>query len=87
MIVVAIEFYCYSCIDNMSVVNNTSIPESTLKKKSNSIVYQHFRSKCVEDILIIAYENTTVNHTDTLTKVQVGVKKKAFRDRIMFPGD
>jgi len=33
------------CMDNMSVVNNTTIPASTLKKKSNSIAYHFVREK------------------------------------------
>jgi len=31
--------------DNMSVVKNTSIPESVLKKKSNSIAYHYVRER------------------------------------------
>jgi hypothetical protein len=30
-------------VDNMSVVKNTSVPESTLKKKSNAIAYHFVR--------------------------------------------
>ena len=33
MMGVPIEGYCHTCVDNMSVVNNTSVPESVLKKK------------------------------------------------------
>jgi len=87
MMGVPIEGYCNTCIDNMSVVNNTSVPESILKKKSNSIAYHYVRSKCAEDILRITYENTKTNLVDILTKVQVGATNKAFRDKIMFPGD
>jgi len=87
MMGVPIEGYCHTCVDNMSVVNNTSIPESVLKKKSNSIAYHYVRSKCAEDILRITYENTKSTLADILTKVQVGATKKAFRDKIMFPGD
>ena len=42
MMGVPIEGYCHTCVDNMSVVNNTSVPESVLKKKSNSIAYNMF---------------------------------------------
>jgi len=87
MMGIPIEGYCHTCVDNMSVVNNTSIPESVLKKKSNSIAYHSVRSKCAEDVLRITYENTKTNLADILTKVQVGTTKKAFRDMIMFPGD
>jgi len=87
MMGVPAEGYCHTCVDNMSVVNNTSIPESVLKKKSNSIVYNYVRSKCAEDVLRITYENTKKNLADILTKVQGGATKKSFRDKIMFPGD
>jgi len=87
MMGVPIEGYCHTCVDSMSVVNNTSIPESVLKKKSNTIAYHYVRSKCAEDVLRITYENTKTNLADILTKVQVGTTKKAFRDKIMFPGD
>ena len=71
----------------MSVVNNSSVPESVLRKKSNSIAYHYVRSKCAEDLLRITYENTKTNLADILTKVLSGATKKHFRDRIMFPGD
>ena len=87
MMGVPIQGYCHTCVDNMSVVNNTSVPESVLRKKSNSIAYHYVRSKCAEDVLRITYENTKTNLADILTKVQSGATKKNFRDRIMFPGD
>ena len=87
MMGVPIEGYCHTCVDNMSVVNNSSVPESVLRKKSNSIAYHYVRSKCAEDLLRITYENTKTNLADILTKVQSGATKKHFRDRIMFPGD
>jgi len=87
MMGVPVEGYCDTCVDNMLVVNNTSVPESVLKKKSNSIAYHFVRSKCAQDVLRITYENTKTNFADILTKVQVGVTTKSFRDKIMFPGD
>jgi len=87
MMGVPIEGYCHTCVDNMSVVNNTSVPESVLRKKSNSIAYHYVRSKCAEDVLRITYENTKTNLADILTKVQSGTTKRSFRDMIMFPGD
>jgi len=79
-----VEGFCYTCVDNMSVVNNI---ESVLKKKSNSIAYHYNRLKCAEDFLRITYENTKTNLADILTKVQSGATKRSFRDKIMFPGD
>jgi len=87
MMGVPVEGYCHTCVDNMSVVNNTSVPESVLKKKSNSIAYHYVRSKCAEDVLRITYENMKTNLADILTKVQVEATKKSFRNKIMFPGD
>ena len=67
------------------MVNNTTVPESVLRKKSNSIAYHYVRSKCAEDVLRITYENIKKNLADILTKVQRGTTKKSFRDKIMFP--
>ena len=67
MMGVPIDGYCHTCVDNMSVVNNTSIPESVLKKKANRIAYHYVRSKCVEDVLRITYENTKTNLADILS--------------------
>jgi hypothetical protein len=87
MMGVPIDGYCYTGVDNMSVVTNSSVPESTLKKKSNSIAYHFVRSKCAADIIRIKYENTKTNLADFLTKLQSGPTKKYFRDLIMYPGD
>jgi len=64
---VPIEGYYHACVNSTSVVNDTSIPESTLKKKSNCIVYHYVRSKCAEDILRITYDNTKTNLADVLS--------------------
>ena len=55
--------------DNMSVLHNTSKPESMLKKKSNSIAY-HFMRECVATgELLTGYVNTEENPADLMTKV------------------
>ena len=87
MMGVPIEGYCHTLVDNMSVVKNTSVPESTLKKKSNSIAYHYVRSKCAADVLRVSYENTKTNLADMLTKVHSGPTRKLLRDRVMYPGD
>jgi len=79
--------YCHTCVDNMSVVNNASIPESTLKKKSNSIAYHYVRSKSAADIIRVAYENTKTNIADMLTKVHSGPIRQRLVDMVMYPGD
>ena len=62
-------------VDNMSVVKNTSVPESMLKKKSNSIAYHYVREKCAADIARVGYEPTDTNLADMLTKSQPGPKR------------
>ena len=56
----------------MSVVTNSSVPESTLKKKSNSIAYHYVRSKIAAGIGRVAYEPTGTNLADMLTKIAKG---------------
>jgi hypothetical protein len=58
-------FYC----DNMSVVHNTTAPESMLKKKSNSIAYHAVREAVAMGEVLIAYIPTDHNIADTMTKV------------------
>ena len=65
--------------DNMSVLANTSIPESTLKKKSNSIAYHFVREGVARDEWRTAYINTHLNPADLLTKpLSSGEKRKNF---------
>ena len=74
----------FSCIygDNQSVLNNTTMPESMLKKKSQSIAY-HFISKGVSEWRI-ACVNTDENEADLLTKVLPhGTKREGFVGRIL----
>ena len=54
--------------DNQSVLCNTSVPDSTLKKKSNSIAYHFVREGCARDEWRTAsYVNTHSNSADLLT--------------------
>ena len=50
MMGIPLDGYAHIKVDNMSVVRNTSVPESTLKKKSNSIAYHYVREKCAADV-------------------------------------
>ena len=59
-------------VDNMSVVYNTTRPESTLKKKSNAIAYHFVRENVANGTIRIAYETSETNLADCLTKVQSG---------------
>ena len=68
MMDVPIEEPTYMYGDNMSVLHNVQKPESTLKKKSNSIAY-HFVSEAVTMGEVLAgYVNTKLNVADLMMK-------------------
>ena len=54
------------------MARNSSVSESQLKKKSNSIAYHYVREQAAADVVIINYEPTGLNVTDMLTKTQSG---------------
>ena len=65
--------------DNQSVLCNSTIPDSTLKKKSQSIAYHFVREGSARDEWRTAYINTHSNEADLLTKVlPAGEKRKGF---------
>ena len=65
--------------DNQSVLANTTVPESTLKKKSQSIAYHFVREGSARDEWRTAYVNTHENEADLLTKLlPCGEKRKGF---------
>jgi len=64
--------------DNQSVLWNTTIPDSTLKKKSNSIAYHFVREGCARDEWQTTYVNTHENPADLLTKPLSGEKRATF---------
>jgi hypothetical protein len=65
--------------DNQSVLANTSIPDSTLKKKSQSIAFHFVREGSARDEWRTTYVNTHDNEADLLTKVlPYGEKRKRF---------
>ena len=65
--------------DNKSVLYNTSIPDSTLSKKSQSIAYHFVREGATRDEWRTVYISTHSNPADLLTKVlPMGVKRRGF---------
>jgi hypothetical protein len=64
--------YTHVKVDNMSVINNTSLPESMLKKKSNSIGYHYVRERAASGAISVGYEPTQSNLADMLSKSQPG---------------
>jgi len=62
--------------DNMSVIHNTSKPESVLKKKSNSICYHFVREAVAMKECLTSHIPTAKNVADLLTKVLSGRKRR-----------
>mmetsp|Transcript_10686 Transcript_10686/g.15072 ORF Transcript_10686/g.15072 Transcript_10686/m.15072 type:complete len:234 (+) Transcript_10686:2191-2892(+) len=54
--------------DNQSVLWNTSIPDSTLKKKTSSVAYNFVREGVLMDAWRTTYIKTSENPADLLTK-------------------
>ena len=59
----------------MSVIHNTSKPESVLKKKSNSICYYFVREAVAARECLTTHIPTLRNWADLLTKVLFGKKR------------
>ena len=65
--------------ENQIVLANNTIPDSTLKKKSQSIAYHFFREGSARDKWRTAYVNTYLNPADLLTKpLPSGEKRTGF---------
>jgi hypothetical protein len=70
--------------DNMSVVLNTTVPSSQLKKKHNAIAYHRVREAIAANIVTFRHIPTDRNFADILTKP---VKPQIFRalcSRVLF---
>jgi hypothetical protein len=75
--------YCYG--DNMSVIYNTQRPESTLKKKSNSICYHFCREAVAMGEVMTAHVRSEDNPADICTKIiPGGIKRDRIVDRILY---
>jgi hypothetical protein len=72
--------YC----DNQSVVTNASKPESTLRRKHNSIAYHRVREAAAAGTIQIAKEDHESNIADMLTKPVSGPRLKALCERVLF---
>jgi hypothetical protein len=75
--------YCYG--DNMSVIHNTHRPESTLKKKSNSICYHYCREAIAMGESMTAHIRSEDNPADICAKlIPGGLKRDRIVDRILY---
>ena len=62
--------------DNMSVIYNTSRPESTIKEKSNSTCYHAVREAVASVECLTTHCTTGDNYSDMMKKVLYGQKKR-----------
>ena len=62
--------------DNNAVILNTSVPESTLKKKHHSINYNYVREAVAAGVTLIFKVDTGSNLADLFTKLLDRVKRK-----------
>jgi len=63
--------------DNEAVYKNTSMPDSTLKKKHHSIAYHRCREAVASKTIRIAKQGTEKNLVDLFTKI-LTVDRRAF---------
>ena len=84
MMGVPLDGHAHVKADNLSMVTNSSMPESTLKKKSNSIAYHYVRERAAADVIQVSYEPTTSNIADMLTKIQPGPVRKKFSEMVLY---
>ena len=70
--------------DNQSVLANTTIPDSTLKKKNQSIAHHFVREGVARDEWRTTHVNTHENEADLLTKqLPSGEKRRKFVMRLL----
>jgi hypothetical protein len=72
--------YC----DNEAVTKNAIYPESTFKKKHNSIAYHHIREAIVVETIRVTKEDGKTNLADVLTKLLPQATKEFLCDRFMY---
>ena len=84
MMGVQIDGLTWICGDNMSVIHNTSTPESTLKKKSNAICYHLVREAVAAKECLTCWVPTLRNWADLLTKALSGRKRQRLVKNVLF---
>ena len=77
MMVIPVEMPTFVFGDNQSVLANTLMPHSTLKKKSSSIYFHFVREGVAKSERRTTYINTHLNPLDMCTKPLPGGEKRA----------
>ena len=85
MMGIPLEHCCFVYGDNKSVLYNTSLPDSTLKRKHHSIAYHYVREGCATDEWRTAYIRTEDNCSDLCTKsLPSGINRKRKVRSVMY---
>jgi hypothetical protein len=84
MMGIPLDGHAHVRVDNTSVLKNTSVPESTFKKKSNAIAYHFVREAVASEIIRIAYEASGSNKADILTKILPGPSARQMISTIFY---
>ena len=70
--------------DNEAVTKNTTIPESTLKKKHHSIAYHRCREAVAAGTVRIAKQGTDKNLADLFTKMLTQQRRQFLLERFTY---
>ena len=70
--------------DNMSVIHNSSRPESVLRKKSNSVCYHAVHESVAMGESLVGHIPSKENIADLLTKVLYGHKRRYLVSNILY---
>ena len=85
MMGIPLEHCCYVYGDNKSVLYNTTLPDSTIKKKSHSVAYHYVREGCASDEWRTTYIKTDDNCGDICTKsLPSGINRKQKVRTVMY---
>ena len=85
MMGIPLEHPCFVYGDNKSVLCNTTMPDSTLKKKHHSVAYHFVREGCARDEWRTTYMDIKDNCVDILTKNLVnGINRKRKVRSVMY---
>ena len=74
---------CFVYEDNKSILYNTTLPKSTLKKKIKYIAYHVVREGILTGDWLTGYEPMDTNVPDLLTKPVPGGKSKTWIFRVL----
>ena len=72
--------YC----DNEAVTKNTTIPESTFKKKHHSIAYHRCREAVAAGTIRVAKQGTWNNLADLFIKVLTACRRRFLLERFLY---